>query len=113
MKFSAPSGPPLNFSLTVTDNTVLNIYWEPPAEDMQNGDIISYTFNCTSNFGKSYSYDFSTQQNISIGVFMPSEMFTCSVSASTVVGMGPAATATITVPGQYHNIIIMDIIFYC
>ena len=102
MDVAAPSGPPLNFVLEVTDNTVLTISWDPPAEDMQNGDITGYSLNCTSTYGADFDAVVAAAQDISLGVFTPFEMYSCAIYAFTAVGVGPTATASVTAPGKLY-----------
>lgn len=97
--FLAPSGPPQNVVLTVTDNTILTLSWEPPAEDLQNGAITAYTINCTSDSGRLFAITVDAPQNISVGVFSVLEV-SCGIYASTAVGPGPTVTTSVTVPGK-------------
>jgi hypothetical protein len=94
---AAPSGPPLNFMLTVADNTVLTLSWEPPAEDMQNGDIIGYTLSCSNSDGASLDVTVDSPRNISLGVFSALDV-SCDIYASTAIGAGPVAASSVTVP---------------
>ena len=84
--------------LTVTDNTILTLSWEPPAEDLQNGAITGYTINCTSDSGRLFAITVDAPQNISVGVFTALEV-SCDIYASTAVGPGPTVTTSATVPG--------------
>ena len=85
--------------LTVTDNTVLTVSWDPPAEDMQNGDIIGYTINCMSNDVAIFDATVNIPQNISFGVFSNREV-SCDIYASTAIGGGPMVTSNVTVLGK-------------
>ena len=97
--FLAPSGAPLTFMFAVADYTVLTLSWEPPAEDMQNGDIIGYTLSCSNSDGASLNVTVDSPRNISLGVFSALDV-SCDIYASTAIGAGPVATSSVTVPGK-------------
>ena len=84
----------------MTDNSVLVVSWDPPAYDMQNGVITRYTLSCTNSNGEPLDLTLSSPQTIYLGVFTPLSMYSCTISASTIVGPGPLATASVTVPGK-------------
>lgn len=98
--FVAPSGPPQNFVVAVTDNTVLTVSWDPPADDMQNGVVTSYALDCMGSDATTFSFSVDSPQNISVGVFVPQVTYNCTIYASTAVGSGPTTTSTVTVPGD-------------
>lgn len=96
----APSGPPQNFTLTVTDNSILSVSWDPPADDMQNGVITTYTLNCTNSNGQTLDIILNSPQTIYLGVYTPLLVYSCTAYASTVIGAGPLISDSITVPGN-------------
>lgn len=89
MHILAPSGPPTNFTITV-DGTSLTCIWDPPEEDLQNGEIVSYTLTCSSDSEMVVDITLNpTVFEISVDLFSHSTTYTCSVAASTEVGIGP------------------------
>jgi len=91
----APSAPPANFSITVTD-TKICLSWDPPPESDQNGVIVSYTLVCTKDGEPSISHQVkSFVLNFCADLYLPNQNFTCNVSASTAAGDGPT-TESIT-----------------
>ena len=93
---SVPTGPPTNFIISVTSRT-LNLSWSPPLPSKRNGVIVHYIIICRSG-----GSTISTSTNASINGneyrltgLQPAARYSCSVSASTVVGAGPAATLNV------------------
>ena len=86
--------------VAVTDNTVLTVTWDPPADDMQNGVITSYTLDCIGSDETTFSFSVDSPQNVSLGVFMPQVVYNCTIYASTAVGPGPSISSAVTVPGD-------------
>ena len=89
----------------MTDNSILSVSWDAPVDDMQNGVITTYTLSCTNSDEQALDLILNSTQTIYLGVFTPLLVFSCSVYASTVIGAGPMASNSITVPGnekQYH-----------
>ena len=88
---TAPSGPPLNFIVSV-DSTSLTCSWDQPAEDLRNGVIISYTLTCLTDGETAINITLNpTVQQITVDLFTLSMTYNCTVSASTAVGAGPSA----------------------
>ena len=95
--FTVPTGAPMHFDATIAD-TVLTLTWDPPAEDSQNGDILSYFLNCTaSQFELNLT---SLVEEISLGVYEESSTCTCTISASNSDGEGPTTSASVTTGGK-------------
>ena len=103
---TAPSGPPLNFDILV-DITSLTCSWDLPAEDDRNGVIVSFTLRCSS--GGETVIDLilnptSTVYEITVDLYKRSATYSCTVAASTAVGMGPSTTAvSVTTDGRLTN----------
>ena len=91
----APSAPPANFEMSVTD-TIICLSWDPPPESDQNGVIVSYTLVCTEDEEPCIWHQVkSFIVNFCADLYLPNQHFTCSVSASTAAGDGPT-TESIT-----------------
>ena len=91
--FSVPSGPPLNLTALVTQRTV-SLVWSPPHVDGRNGIITSYTVNCTVNFVTNFTST-TSETRLTVTGREPFTNYTCSVSAATVVGSGPAVVKNV------------------
>ena len=94
---SAPSGPPLSINVTSSQPNVIILSWSPPDMSLQNGIIISYTYNCTE-FGESKEVDRGTVTSttaVIINTMIKAYTdYICFVSATTSVGSGPNGNAT-------------------
>ena len=88
---SVPSGPPQDFTISVTSRSV-TFSWSPPLSSQQNGVITGYNLTCSSG-GMTNSIRWSdTSFDAPLDPFTN---YSCTVSAGTVVGDGPA-TAVIS-----------------
>ena len=88
---SVPSGPPRNFTISVTSRSI-TLSWSPPLSSQQNGVITDYNLTCIVG-GMNYNVRLSdTSFDAPIDPFTN---YSCTVSAATVVGDGPA-TAVIS-----------------
>ena len=96
----APSGPPQDFIIAVTSHSI-NLTWSSPLPLQRNGVITSYLINCSS--GDSIINTTRTSStSLTITGLEPFTNYTCSVSASTVVGDGPAVIIQ-TMTAEYGN----------
>ena len=88
---TAPSGPPLNFSIEATAPRTLYFSWQPPLPDQQNGVIIGYVVNIISvdNQMIFQIYSNSSSTYVLATDFTPYTVYRCSVAATTVPGTGP------------------------
>ena len=104
--FVAPTAPPDNFTIEVINSTTLELSWDPPPADQQNGAITNYTVSCNELVGGSSSLVTTIEfprviaENGSVYLilegFRPGTPITCTVSASNFAGTGPVATRTQT-----------------
>ena len=93
---SAPSSAPLNFGADWITSTAVELSWQPPPLEEQNGLIQSYTvtvFEINSNTTKEVHQNF-THNAISISGLHPYYNYIVSVAAYTV-GLGPFASITL------------------
>ena len=87
-----PSGVPQNFTISVSSRT-FTLSWSPPLPSQRNGVITSYLINCSS--GDSIINTTKTSStSLTITGLEPFTNYTCSVSAATNLGDGPAAENT-------------------
>ena len=85
---SVPSGPPENFTITVTSHRI-TFSWSPPFFLKWNGVITSYNLSC--NVGKHFSSIKLSGTSFEVPI-IPYTSYACTVSAATVAGNGPATT---------------------
>jgi hypothetical protein len=86
----------MNFNAT-TEDTVVTFTWDPPTEDSQNGDIVSYYLSCSIGSAVQFELNLtSSVEEISLGVYEVSSTYSCSVSASNSAGQGPTASTNVT-----------------
>ena len=101
-----PDGPPLNFEITVQGPRTLTFSWDPPSEDLRNGVITGYLLTCDPQLeGLRMTYEQSDGVNITVGGFIPSTTYHCSVYASTSAGDGPPASDSVTI-GKLQAIVL-------
>ena len=88
--FSVPSGPPLNLTASVTPQT-MSLVWSPPHVDDRNGIITSYAVNCSL----ADVISTTSETRLTVTGLEPFTNYTCSVSAATAVGSGPAVVKNV------------------
>lgn len=90
----------MNFAASLED-TVISFTWDPPAEDEQNGEIVSYFLSCSIDDEVELELNLTADiEEITVGVYKADSTYTCEIYASTSVGGGPAARQTITTGGK-------------
>ena len=98
----APIGPPLNFQITVEGPRDLTFSWDPPAEGLRNGVVISYQLSChpqPNGLPRTFN---QSELNNGVGVevrlsgFAPSTTYNCSVIATTRAGDDSTVSAVAT-----------------
>ena len=102
----APSAPPTNFEMSVTD-TMICLSWNPPPESEQNGVIVSYTLACTIDDEPSISHKVKNfVLNFCADLYLTNQDFSCSVLASTTAGDGPTTESiTMTTESKCSDVI--------
>ena len=88
-----PSGPPQDFTISVTSRT-LTLSWSPPLPSQQNGVITSYILTWISG-GNIINSTRTSSTSLTITGLEPFTNYTFSVNSSTVVGDGPAAVRSV------------------
>uniref|UniRef100_A0A1X7V2V0 Protein-tyrosine-phosphatase n=1 Tax=Amphimedon queenslandica TaxID=400682 RepID=A0A1X7V2V0_AMPQE len=85
---ASPESEPENLTIISTSSSSLVLTWSKPIQP--NGIIVKYTINCSSGI-----FDNETIDNIVVlNGLVPYTNYTCSVSAHTRIGVGPAAIVT-------------------
>ena len=90
---TVPSGPPLNLTISVTPRTML-LFWSPPHAADRNGIITNYTVTC-SLVNDIIQRTTTRETRLTVTGLEPFTNYTCSVSAATVVGSGPALVKSV------------------
>ena len=94
--YLAPSGPPTSFSTADVRPENVTLSWALPAEEDRNGVIIGYMVTCVAEAGIFTSTITTSDVMATVAGLAPYSSYTCSVSASTSVGVGPPATLNFT-----------------
>ena len=96
-----PDGPPqdITFEMVAGISSHVMFYFSPPREDLQNGLITQYRISC-ANRGRSrgpVSDNLPSNQArpYTLMNLIPVTLYDCSLSASTLVGFGKAATVEV------------------
>ena len=92
--FSAPSGPPKNFIILTTSRNI-NLTWSPPLPSQSNGVIISYFITCSTG-GSIINSTRTSSTSLAITGLLPYTNYSCSITAHTSAGGGPAANTSVT-----------------
>ena len=93
--YTAPTGPPLNFTIDVT-GTTLDLSWEQPSLEQRGGLIRYYTLTCTPD-GEGEEPKTFLLNNVtvfSLDDFRKGTQYNCTLYASTSGGSGPTTSAT-------------------
>ena len=88
---AVPSGPPDSVKENVINSTSAQVFWLPPQEDQQNGEILSYTVIISGYEGNHLVvYNFTAYSTlINLPNLRPFSEYNVSIAASTLVGTGP------------------------
>ena len=96
----APEGPPLNLMVIASGSRALQLSWECPEEDKQNGEITGYIVECNSRNSSTVLDTRGNITSVTVENLAPFTMYICSVSASNIAGSGPKANITGTTAGE-------------
>lgn len=90
--FTAPSGYPQDFSVTPTSPRSINLTWNSPLTDQQNGVIVGYHVIQTEVSTGDIDQFTTNTTNLYIENLSPFTTYTWAIAASTTVGQGPFST---------------------
>ena len=97
--YSVPSSPPTNFNIAIVSSSAIELSWQLPPLSDRNGIITGYTIRVVrTDTGETFVDQITGGIGFSVTGLLPHTTYTCSVLASTSVGMGPATTLVTTTP---------------
>ena len=88
-----PGGPPENFTVDVVSSTQIQLTWQPPPHEIQNGRVRLFTVSVSEvQTNTTYSYTLRSQPSedhaLQLESLHPFNEYVCSVAAITI-GPGP------------------------
>ena len=88
-----PDGVPENVTGWAVSSQNIDLYWDPPLLELQNGFIVGYRLKATeTNTG--YTFVISTPSTSHTFTSLhPYYTYSCTIAAMTVVGLGPFSAA--------------------
>ena len=89
---TVPAGPLRNFYGIAENSTSMNVSWSAPSTP--NGVITEYQLQCSGG-GQVFNYTVMETMTTLSGL-LPYTNYSCSITAHTSVGGGPAATTSVT-----------------
>ena len=91
-----PSGSPENLTLVFPSATSIILRWEPPAINLQNGNITEYVINMTEvETGTLQQFEVAGgATQLQIDMLHPYYIYNFIIAAATVVGLGPFTRVT-------------------
>ena len=97
---TAPTGPPLNVTVSPLNSREMRFTWLPPAPIMRNGFIANYTLICSirGTGMDQISRNFLPQESYILLGFRPGTQYTCQVVVMNSAGSGPPAQTIATSP---------------
>ena len=101
-----PDGPPQNIAVSSVpgEPTQVTFNFDPPREDLQNGEITGYRISCVDRDGSSAAIvrtlSSSTPRPYTFMSLVPATLYDCSLSARTTVGFGVEESVEVTT-GMY------------
>ena len=108
---TVPSGPPQNFTISTTSRT-LTLSWSPPLPSQRNGVIISYLITYSSG-GSIINSTRTSSTSLTITGLQPFTSYTCTVSAATIRGDGPATAVISGVTDEDSECSSLHITVHC
>lgn len=90
---TAPSGSPMNIVTLSLTSTSVQLSWNPPPADQQNGIITDYYINMTEiETGVTVQLMVTGATTLLVNALHPYYVYSFFISAATVVGQGPYST---------------------
>ena len=90
-----PSGAPLNLRIMRRQMTSISLAWQPPLESQQNGIITIYTVQIIPPVQSPFTIT-TTELSLTVSSLLGNSQYSFAVAASTVVGIGPYSSPSIT-----------------
>ena len=81
--------------MITAEATQLIFNWEPPEPSLRNGDIISYTIQCSTDISTIFT-DVITDTSYTATDLTPNTIYTCYIIATNSAGDGPPNEITIS-----------------
>ena len=91
---TVPAGPPHNFSIVAKSSQSINVTWSAPTTP--NGVITEYQLQCSGDNKKLTSAVMGSPTTTTLSGLLPYTNYSCSITAHTSAGGGPAATISVT-----------------
>ena len=91
---TAPEGPPTNFHVVVLNSTAVEVFWDAPLRNLQNGEILGYIVSVLPQGGTESQYNYPTNSTdfevaTIIGGLAPSATYSFSAVAYNRGGQSP------------------------
>ena len=94
MCFTVPAGPPHHFLGVAESSISISVSWSAP--ETPNGVITEYQLQCSGG-GQVFNWTvMGSQTTTTLSGLLPYTNYSCSITAHTSVGGGPAATVNVT-----------------
>ena len=88
-----PTAPPGNLTVVVLDSRSLQLSWNPPPDEHQNGEVLGYNITITAvTTGTKLQYNSITSTSLTVSDLHPYNTYRCRVAAFTTAGTGPFTT---------------------
>ena len=91
---TVPAGPPRQVSAIAENSTSVNLNWNAPSTP--NGVITEYQLQCSGGGQKFTLMVMGSQTTTTLSGLLPYTNYSCSITAHTSAGGGPAATTSVT-----------------
>ena len=91
--YPGPYAAPQNFSVDIKTSNRVNFVWKPPAKP--NGIIYSYQIQCSGGKNVVTQTVMGLYTEYLVSGFQPYTNYSCSITAHTSVGGGPATTISV------------------
>lgn len=85
---TAPTGPPQNIFASEIDESSLTLVWDPPLSSEQNGIVINYVINMTTEEGDTFYFE-TTSGTYTFLNLEPFRVYHFLLAAQTISGQGP------------------------
>ena len=91
---AVPAGPPRQFSIVAKSSQSINVTWSAPTTP--NGVVTEYQLQCSGDKTIFTWAVMGSQTITTLSGLLPYTNYSCSITAHTIAGGGPAATTSVT-----------------